>query len=75
MQVSNFIGDALDACREFGFRGALLVGHVGKLVKIAGNMLNTHSKFGDCRVELLGAHAAAAGLPAEAVGRVLDCVR
>jgi cobalamin biosynthesis protein CbiD len=74
VQVSNFIGDALDACREFGFRGALLVGHVGKLVKIAGNMLNTHSKFGDCRVELLGAHAAAAGLPAEAVGRVLDCV-
>ena len=73
VQVSNFIGDALDACREFGFRGALLVGHVGKLVKIAGNMLNTHSKFGDCRVELLGAHAAA-GLPAEAVGRVLDCV-
>ncbi len=74
VQVSNFIGDALDACREFGFRGALLVGHVGKLVKLAGNMLNTHSKYGDCRVELLGAHAAAAGLPPEAVGRVLDCV-
>ena len=44
--TSNFIGDSLDACREFGFRGALLVGHVGKLVKISGNMLNTHSKWG-----------------------------
>ena len=74
VQVSNFIGDSLDLCRELGFRGALLVGHVGKLVKIAGNMLNTHSKYGDCRVELLGAHAGAAGLAPEALGRVLDCV-
>ncbi len=74
VQISNFVGDALDSCREFGFRGALLVGHVGKLVKIAGNMLNTHSKFGDCRVELLAAHAGAAGLPPEALERVLDCV-
>ncbi len=74
VQVSNFIGDSLDICRDLGFRGALLVGHVGKLVKIAGNMLNTHSKYGDCRVELLGAHAGAAGLAPEALGRVLDCV-
>ncbi len=74
VQVSNFVGDSLDICRDLGFRGALLVGHVGKLVKIAGNMLNTHSKYGDCRVELLGAHAGAAGLAPEALGRVLDCV-
>ncbi len=74
VQISNFVGDALDACRELGFQGALLVGHVGKLVKLAGNMLNTHSKFGDCRVELLAAHAGAAGLSPGAIGRVLDCV-
>ena len=34
--TSNFIGDALESCRELGFRGALLVGHIGKLVKLAG---------------------------------------
>ena len=72
--TSNFIGDSLDACREFGFRGALLVGHIGKLVKISGNMLNTHSKWGDCRVELLAAFAGAEGLSREAQGRVLECV-
>jgi cobalt-precorrin-5B (C1)-methyltransferase len=72
--TSNFIGDSLDACREFGFRGALLVGHVGKLVKISGNMLNTHSKWGDCRVELLAAHAGAAGRGREEIAAVLDCV-
>jgi cobalt-precorrin-5B (C1)-methyltransferase len=31
--ISNFIGESLDICRELGFKGALLVGHIGKLVK------------------------------------------
>ena len=61
--TSNFIGDALEHCRTLGFRGALLVGHIGKLVKLAGGMWNTHSKCGDCRMELIAAHAAALGLP------------
>ena len=74
VQTSNFIGDAVEMCREMGFRGALLVGHVGKLVKVAGGMLNTHSKYGDCRMEILAAHAAAAGLRAERVEEILRCV-
>jgi len=73
VQVSNFVGDALDLCRELGFRGALLVGHVGKLVKLAGGMMNTHSRYGDCRMELLAAHAAAAGLPPARVEELLGC--
>ena len=71
--TSNFIGDALESCRELGFRGALLVGHIGKLVKLAGGMWNTHSKCGDCRMELIAAHAAALGLPPARVEEVLDC--
>jgi cobalt-precorrin-5B (C1)-methyltransferase len=74
VQTSNFIGDSLDLVREIGFRGALLVGHIGKLVKIAGGMLNTHSKYGDCRMEILAAHAAACGLPADAAAELLACV-
>ena len=74
VQVSNFIGDALDICKELGFKGALLIGHVGKLVKIAGGMMNTHSKYGDCRMEILAAHAGAAGVPSKTVGEILECV-
>ena len=74
VQVSNFIGDALDICKELGFKGALLIGHVGKLVKIAGGMMNTHSKYGDCRMEILAAHAGAAGVPAKTVAEILNCV-
>ena len=72
--TSNFIGDALEICRELGFSGALLIGHIGKLVKLAGGMWNTHSKFGDCRMELLAAHAAALGLSSEKTRELLDCV-
>lgn len=71
--TSNYIGDSLDLCRELGFRGALLIGHIGKLVKIAGGMLNTHSKYGDCRMEILAAHAGACGLPAGKIAQMLDC--
>ena len=74
VQVSNFIGDALDICKELNFKGALLIGHVGKLVKIAGGMMNTHSKYGDCRMEILAAHAGAAGVPADTVAEILTCV-
>ena len=74
VQCSNFIGDTLSMCRELGFRGALLAGHVGKLVKIAGGMLNTHSQYGDCRMEIIAAHAAAAGLRSERVEEILQCV-
>lgn len=74
VQCSNFIGESLDICKELGFQGALLIGHIGKLVKIAGGMMNTHSKYGDCRMEILAAHAAAAGLPPEQVRTLLQCV-
>ena len=74
VQSSNFIGNTIDMCKELGFQGALLIGHIGKLVKIAGGMMNTHSKYGDCRVEIMGAHAAAAGASPETVEEILSCV-
>lgn len=71
--TSNFIGDALELSRELGFRGALLIGHIGKLVKLAGGMWNTHSKFGDCRMEIIASHSAALGLRAERTEEILHC--
>ena len=74
VQVSNFIGDSLDICRELGFQGVLLIGHIGKLVKIGGGMMNTHSKYGDCRMEILAAHAGAAGADPDTIRGILECV-
>lgn len=61
VQCSNFIGDTLDDAAALGFQRCLLVGHIGKLVKCAAGIMNTHSRVADGRMEVMAAHAAMAG--------------
>lgn len=74
VKCSNFIGEAMDFAVEYGFSEVCLVGHIGKLIKIAGGMFNTHSRYGDCRAEIFAAHAAALGLPKQQVEQILQSV-
>ena len=53
VSMGNFAGDAVDAAVEAGFDHILLVGHVGKLVKLGIGARNTHSSNGDGRMETL----------------------
>ncbi|MDR0335068.1 MAG: cobalt-precorrin-5B (C(1))-methyltransferase CbiD, partial [Methanomassiliicoccaceae archaeon] len=62
IKCSNFVGEALDSAAEFGAEGILLVGNIGKMVKLAGGIMNTHSRCGDCRMEILGSCALEAGV-------------
>lgn len=61
VKCSNFVGEAIDIAVTHHFEQVLLVGHVGKLVKLAGGIMNTHSRYADCRTELFCAHAALCG--------------
>lgn len=70
--VSNFVGDAFSVADELGFEGALLVGHMGKTVKLAAGLFNTHSRYGDCRGEIFAAHAAACGADASVARALMD---
>ena len=63
VKTSNFIGDTMDMAAASHFEEVVLVGHIGKLVKLAGGVMNTHSRTADCRTELLCAHAASAARP------------
>lgn len=74
VKCSNFIGDTLDIARELGFKKMLLTGHIGKLVKVAGGIMNTHSKEGDCRMELLASAAIMAGAKADTCKQILESV-
>ncbi len=74
VKCSNFIGDTIDMSAEAGFREMLLTGHIGKLIKLSGGMLNTHSNNGDCRMELLAAAGIEAGVDAGATKEILGCV-
>lgn len=72
VKCSNFIGDTIDIACELGFEGMLLTGHIGKLVKVSGGMMNTHSKEGDCRMELLAAAGLMAGCSGETARKILE---
>ncbi len=73
VKCSNFIGEALDEAVLDGFSEILLVGHVGKLVKLTGGIFNTHSRTADCRAELFCAHAALAGGDKALCRALMDC--
>lgn len=70
--MSNFIGETLDAAVQYGAKGVLLAGHIGKFVKLAGGIMNTHSREADCRLELFAIHAFQVGAPKELVTAVLQ---
>ena len=61
IKCSNYLGETLDMAALCGMEELLLVGHIGKLVKLAGGIMNTHSRMADCRQELFCAHAALCG--------------
>lgn len=72
IKFSNFIGETLDYLVYNGFERVLLVGHVGKLIKLAGGIMNTHSSIADCRMELLAVHSALCGADCSVVKRIMD---
>ena len=74
VKCSNFIGLTIDMAVEEGFKRLLLAGHIGKLIKVAGGIMNTHSREGDCRMELLTAFAVKCGVAAEDAEKLLSCV-
>jgi len=74
VKVSNFVGDSLDIALDLKLQGILLVGHIGKLIKLAGGIMQTHSKNADCRLELLGIHAALSGAERETLQDVMESV-
>ena len=74
VKCSNYIGESLDYAAEIGFKGILLVGNLGKLVKLAGGIMNTHSRESDGRMEILAANAAVAGASIESVRKIMECI-
>ena len=71
VECSNFVGELLDRCADAGLERVVLVGHAGKLVKLAAGIWNTHSRVGDARLETVAALAAAAGAPPTLVVKLL----
>ncbi|MDC9593760.1 cobalt-precorrin-5B (C(1))-methyltransferase CbiD [Xenorhabdus sp. IM139775] len=71
--MSNFVGYMLQEAVRLEFRHVVLVGHVGKLVKIAAGIFHTHSHIADGRMETLMANLALLGAPFELIQAVDHC--
>ena len=71
---SNFVGELLDYAVYCGFETLLLIGHSGKLVKVAQGVMNTHSKYADCRTELMALEAMLHGASPEVGREIYGCL-
>lgn len=74
VKCSNFIGDTLEMVAELGFKKVILCGHIGKLIKVAGGIMNTHSKEADCRIELMLYSAFKAGANREVLDKIAESI-
>lgn len=74
VKCSNFIGNSIDMAKEIGFEEILLVGHIGKLIKIYDGTMNTHSKISDRRMEIMAAVAEDNGASSDVVRMIKEAV-
>jgi len=70
--TSNYIGVMIDEAYRLGFKKIFIAGHIGKFVKLAGGIFNTHSKMADARLEILTACAVLAGEKRETLEKIID---
>ena len=73
VKCSNYVGETIDDAKLLGMEGILLIGHVGKFIKLAAGVMNTHSRQADARMEVLAVHAAMAGADRETVCALMKC--
>ena len=73
VKCSNFVGEMLDHACELGV-DVVLVSNLGKMVKLAAGIMNTHSRNADARMEVLAANAAVAGASMETVLKIMECI-
>lgn len=72
IKCSNFVGEFLDMAAASGVKGILFTAHIGKFIKVAGGIMNTHSRCADSRAELLTAFALRAGASREQALAILE---
>lgn len=71
IKCSNYVGETIDMAIDMGVKGVLFVAHIGKFVKVAAGIMNTHSHCADGRMEVLCASAIRAGGSLECAREIL----
>lgn len=74
VRMSNFVGYMLNESKRLGFKKILMVGHIGKFIKISAGIFNTHSKVCDARNEIIIANLALMGADLGLIKEIDECV-
>lgn len=74
VKCSNYVGEMLDFAVTYEMTEVLLVGNIGKLVKLAAGIMNTHSRIADGRMEILTVHTVLCGGDRKLAERIMDCI-
>ncbi|GAA0078410.1 cobalt-precorrin-5B (C(1))-methyltransferase CbiD [Clostridium sp. CTA-5] len=69
---SNFIGFALESCVSYKVKEVIIVGHIGKMCKIAYGCFNTHSRVCGVRLEVIALELALLGFDISLIEKVLE---
>lgn len=72
IKCSNYVGETIDMAVDMGVKGILFVAHIGKFVKLASGIMNTHSHSADARMETIASNAIRAGAPLECAKKILE---
>lgn len=72
IKISNYIGETLDYLLYKNPKGILLIGHAGKLSKVAGGIMNTHSSYADCRHEIFASYAGLYGADKSVIEEIFN---
>ena len=72
VQTGDFVGYMLDKAVEKDVKEIILLGHSGKVVKLAANIFNTHHKVGDARNEVIASYAGAVGADTATINALLE---
>lgn len=73
VKCSNYIGDAIDIALEFDFENILIIGHIGKLVKLGAGIMNTHSAQADGRMDVIVTCGVLAGVESTKLKKIPEC--
>lgn len=72
IKCSNYVGETIDMAIDMGVKGILFVAHIGKFIKVAAGIMNTHSHSADARMETIASNAIRAGAPQECAKKILE---
>ena len=73
IKCSNYVGETIDMAVDMGVKGILFISHIGKFVKVAAGIMNTHSHSADARMEVLCYNAIRAGGDLACARSILQC--